>query len=205
MNPGEFEQMVAYLKVLANENRMRIIGILAEGEASVGEIAELLSLRESTVSEHLSMLRSVDLVTFRAEGNNRIYAFNPRAMHRLNQQLFDREKLAEIGEQVTDKAEVRVLRTFLDGERLTQLPTGMRRWLIVLKWLAGKFEDGRSYSEQEVNAILGRHHDDYATLRRNLVDMHFMAREKGVYWRLPRERWGTDYTGRPLIAADVRA
>ena len=35
-----------------------------------------------------------------------------------------------------------------------------------------------------MNEILSRYNEDYATLRRELVDFKFMAREKGVYWRL---------------------
>jgi hypothetical protein len=35
-----------------------------------------------------------------------------------------------------------------------------------------------------VNEIIAQHHPDYATLRRLMVDYGFMAREKGIYWRL---------------------
>ena len=42
---------------------------------------------------------------------------------------------------------------------------------------------GRSYQEPEVNEVLERYHDDYAALRRYLVDEGFLSREGGVYWR----------------------
>ena len=38
------------------------------------------------------------------------------------------------------------------------------------------------YSEKEVNEILKQYHEDYATLRRELIDMHFLDRKKGLYW-----------------------
>ena len=40
-----------------------------------------------------------------------------------------------------------------------------------------------TYPEAEVNDVLRRYHDDYAALRRYLVDEGFLTREAGVYWR----------------------
>jgi hypothetical protein len=41
------------------------------------------------------------------------------------------------------------------------------------------------YSEKQVNEILGRFHEDTAMLRRGLVEAKMMARDHGVYWRIP--------------------
>lgn len=49
--------------------------------------------------------------------------------------------------------------------------------------IAIKFEPGVRYDEREVNAIVGRFFNDYASLRRYLVDGGFLARERGEYWR----------------------
>lgn len=78
----------------------------------------------------------------------------------------------------------RVLATFLDGEgRLTRMPAKLRKRLVVLDHVAQAFELGTTYPETEVNRILLRFHDDYAALRRHLVDEGFMTRESNVYWR----------------------
>ena len=45
------------------------------------------------------------------------------------------------------------------------------------------FEIGVRYPERDVNAMLRAFHDDVATLRRYLVDEHFLSRDAGVYWR----------------------
>ncbi|MGZ3603043.1 MAG: DUF2087 domain-containing protein, partial [Ktedonobacterales bacterium] len=45
------------------------------------------------------------------------------------------------------------------------------------------FEYGRTYTEKEVNEILGRYHDDSATLRRELVGYKLLQRERAIYWR----------------------
>ena len=49
--------------------------------------------------------------------------------------------------------------------------------------------EGRRYPEAEVNAILQRRHWDSATMRREMVGWRMLAREAGVYWRLPMQQW----------------
>ena len=55
--------------------------------------------------------------------------------------------------------------------------------LIVLRWLAERFEPGRRYTEREVNDLLRASHPDHAMLRRYLVDHGLLERDHGVYWR----------------------
>lgn len=59
------EQM---LKALANRHRLMILCQLSEGERSVGELAAFLDLRDSTVSQHLALLRKDGLVATRRDG-----------------------------------------------------------------------------------------------------------------------------------------
>ncbi len=40
------------------------------------------------------------------------------------------------------------------------------------------------YSEKQVNEILAQINEDTALLRRELVELHWMARDHGVYWRI---------------------
>ncbi len=60
---------------------------------------------------------------------------------------------------------------------------------MLLKQLAEAFEEARRYREAEVNEILQRRHWDSATIRREMVGYRMLARDKGVYWRLPKEGW----------------
>ncbi|MEQ4719203.1 DUF2087 domain-containing protein [Nonomuraea sp. B19D2] len=88
---------------------------------------------------------------------------------------------AEPAEQLSE--EERVLRTFLVNGRLTTM--GMRRdkRLVVLRYIAMVFEPGVRYPEKDVNVALRAFHDDYAALRRYLVDEGLLSREANVYWR----------------------
>ena len=72
---SELERMVGsakrasdFLKALAHESRLMILCILAEGEKSVGELEDLLALRQPTVSQQLARLRADGLVSTRRDG-----------------------------------------------------------------------------------------------------------------------------------------
>lgn len=185
----DFDTLVRFFKVLGNENRLMIVGLLATGELSVREIADMLDLKEPTVSEHLTMLRELDLVSFRQQGNHRYYAFNPEPLRLLNRDILSREALASLvadRQPPTQKRDaVSVISRYLKDGRLTQIPAQRRNLLIVLAWLADQFVIGESYPEKAVNAVLQTYHDDFATLRRELVNFHFMERANGLYWRTP--------------------
>ena len=77
-----------------------------------------------------------------------------------------------------------LIKRFMPGGRLVQMPARRSKRLVVLDEVARAFEPGRRYPEQEVNFILLDMYDDYAALRRYLVDEGFLAREGGVYWRV---------------------
>lgn len=79
----------------------------------------------------------------------------------------------------------RVLSRFVDGEgRITTIPSKHTVRVGFLDWLAQDFEPGVTYPEKQVNEILLRRHDDYPALRRYLVELGFLARENGTYWRI---------------------
>ncbi len=84
---------------------------------------------------------------------------------------------------MTDTDPAEVVGRFVQDGRLVIVPTKRSKLLLVLDHLAQEFEPGRTYVETEVNAVLATYHDDYAALRRYLVDEAFLTREGGVYWR----------------------
>lgn len=68
------------LKALANRHRLIIVCQLTEKERSVGELAELLKIRDSTVSQHLALLRRDGLVAARRDGQTIWYSIgSPQA------------------------------------------------------------------------------------------------------------------------------
>ena len=63
-----------FLKTLSHESRLMILCILAEGEKSVSELEEILSLRQPTVSQQLARLRGDGLVSTRRDGKTIYYS-----------------------------------------------------------------------------------------------------------------------------------
>jgi DNA-binding transcriptional ArsR family regulator len=188
VSENELERLLNFFKVLANESRLKILGILANRECSVSDLADLLDLREPTVSHHLSKLKELDLVRMVAEGNTHIYWLNGDALARMSKDVFEPENVAALVEDVDEQSwQAKVLRTFVIDGRLAQIPAKQKKRRVILHWLASKFEPGTRYSEREVNDIIGRYHPDTASLRRDLVGWKHLQREKGTYWRVPEK------------------
>ena len=185
MTQEEFDTLLSFFKALANENRLKILGILANRECSVGELATLLCLKEPTVSHHLGRLKGLGLVSMRVDGNDHLYRLNVEALQAMNKNIFTSEKMASLVDDMEyDTWEQKVLNNFLEGDRIKAIPAGYKKRLVVLKWLVSHFEEGVKYPETEVNEIIKRHHPDYCTLRREFITNRLMERKNGVYWRI---------------------
>ena len=76
-------------------------------------------------------------------------------------------------------------RWFDNGGRLRALPAQRAKRRAVLARVAERFEAGRTYTEPEVNSLLRELFHDVAYLRRELVAEQLVARQRGVYERLP--------------------
>ncbi len=72
---------------LGDPTRESIVRLLAEGERSVGEIAERLPVSRPAVSKHLRLLEGAGLVRFRSEGNRNVYALDPDALAALRDEV----------------------------------------------------------------------------------------------------------------------
>ena len=68
------DQASDLLKALSNRHRLLIICQLIDGEHSVGDLAESLGLRDSTVSQHLALLRKDGLVSSRRDAQTIYYS-----------------------------------------------------------------------------------------------------------------------------------
>ena len=68
------EAAADFLKALANENRLLLLCLMADGEKSVSELESTLGLRQPTVSQQLARLRSDNLVSHRREGKTIYYS-----------------------------------------------------------------------------------------------------------------------------------
>lgn len=179
--------LVNIFKVLADANRLKILGLLSRQEYSGEELAAFLALKPSTVSHHLSKLAAVGLVSARAEGYYNMYQLERTAVERIRH-LFSQADLGNAADDIhADAYERKVISDFtLPDGSLKQIPAQRKKLEIILDHIVQSFELGLHYTEQQVNEVLARFHPDTASLRRELVASRLMARQGGggEYWRL---------------------
>jgi predicted transcriptional regulator len=182
------QELLNFFKALADANRLKLVGLLAQEELTVEQMAEMLDLHASTVSHHLSRLAKAGLVSARAEGYYSVYRLETSALEDMAKRLLAKETLPAVASEVDlDAYDRKVLNTFLTREgRIKDFPSQQKKLEIILRYILQAFEVGKHYSEKEVNQILSRFSDDTAGLRRDLVDFKMMAREGGGgdYWRV---------------------
>ena len=80
--PADFRKGADVFKALSNANRLLIVDALSKGERCVADLTALVGLDISTVSNHLSVLRSVGLVVDERRGTQVFYTLkNPCVMN----------------------------------------------------------------------------------------------------------------------------
>ena len=67
-------------RAVADNTRRRIIDLLAERPRSPGELADAFESCQSTISEHLGVLRRTGVVRFEERAGRRTYFLNRRAL-----------------------------------------------------------------------------------------------------------------------------
>ena len=183
-------ELLTFFKALADANRLKIVGLLAEKSYSVEELAELLKLKPSTVSHHLSRLAEAELVTVRAESYYSVYQLDKKLLEEKSRTMFSQTELSSVAAEVdVDAYDNKVVKDYLkrDGS-LKTLPARRKKLEAILRHVVKAFDVDKRYSEKRVNEILSQYHADTATLRRELVGFGLMQREGGggEYWRVEK-------------------
>lgn len=195
-----YDQLLSQLGALADANRLRMVGFLANGPLSVEQLSGHLGVGMSTTSHHLRRLSEAGLVEGRPQGHHVIYRLRPESVAALGRSLATPDTLPALALSVSQAAEQnafdrKVLRTFLGSDgRISAFPTQQKKELAILRHVLKDFEPGRRYTERQMNERLRAYSDDTARLRRGLVEHGLMAREGGggAYWRNEEAKDGPD-------------
>jgi ADP-ribose pyrophosphatase YjhB (NUDIX family) len=180
--------------MLAEPARLRVVAALALGARTVDDVGTLSGLEPREIAAALRRLQSAGLVT--AE----------KGELRLHEELFKSSARAAAPDPLpdaalsADPATAAVLRAFVRHGRITSFPVARAKRRLLLEHVAGGFEAGVRYPEHQVNDLLRAWYDDYASLRRYLVDEQLLDRQDGVYWRIG----GFVDTARPAAVATRR-
>ena len=178
-------EAILLFKCLSDKSRLQILKSLAIEDMYVERLAERLGITAATVSFHLKKLADAGAVTS--------YKSQYYMMYSLNKEIFEtsildiiREKSDEADLQAQRDAEYRqkVINAFFEYGRLKSIPAQRKKERIVLEVIAEAFEYDRIYTEREVNIIIADFHDDFCTIRRNMVGEGLLARDTSGYWRV---------------------
>ncbi|SFJ16718.1 DUF2087 domain-containing protein [Thermoflavimicrobium dichotomicum] len=194
----QLSRIVQFHKVLADPTRIRILRILANGPLHGQALAGKLGLTPPTITHHVTKLREAGLVYERRYKNTIYFHLNDQALRRDAQAIIDlvlkdQEPLERSEETMeSDRERLAVIQNFFTADgKLKQIPVKLKKKLMVLEYLVRDLKVGKKYTEQEINEYIKQFHEDYATIRRELVVHNFMYRDKGIYELNPPDLWNT--------------
>jgi len=170
----------ALVGLLAEQSRLEVVAAVVLGAATEGDVVVATGRPANAVRKALDRLVRGGLVETSPEGRLRVAVERFQQAARKAAAQRPQPRPEELG-ATADQAQV--LRNYLVDGRLSHVPAPRPKRLVVLDFLAGQFEPGRVYPEDQVNYLLGRFHADYAALRRYLVEEELLDRRDGFYWR----------------------
>jgi hypothetical protein len=182
-------EILDFIKALADADRLKIVGMLAQAPASILQIKEELSLTMREVFNHLEFLKYVNVV----HEKDGLYELSADGLENLTRRQFEGKRPANTLRPDLETERKKVLAAFLDPDgTILNIPnsrTQAVKFRIVLEYVLDAFDPGVVYSEKEVNLIIRRFNADVAGLRRDLVDAGMLARERdgSKYWRIDGE------------------
>jgi len=191
----QLEKVVNYHKALADPTRIKMLILLAEGELNGGELAERLYVTPATITHHAAKLREASLINERRDKNTIYFSLNhyfiKNSAAATEELIYRRsEEGGRTMEEKNEALRASVIRNFFTLEgRLKNIPSQLKKKLIVLEHIVSALEKGRTYSEKEMNEFIKGYHDDFATIRREFIMHQYMYRDKEVYELNPQELW----------------
>lgn len=176
------EDMIEFIRSLADARRLQVVGLLVQGPKSAADISTSLGMSAAELTRPLEMLSAAGVLRLQddmyALDEAAVEAFRVQQLHRPREYFTPPDYLSE-----QDAVIIRKLAA-PDGS-LKRLPGQLKQWMAVLRYVLPAFETGVNYTEKQVNSLLMRYHHDTAVLRRFLVDTGMLNRERdgSRYWR----------------------
>ncbi len=178
------ETVWQFFRALVDDNRIRLLGWLIEGDLTLPEIARRLGLKPNTAQRHVEYLVQLGIVAEVAGARPPAYHFSREALTAMARETLARAPNLTAAELDMSTFNRKVITDFTNPDgSLKSLPAQEKKFMIILYYLIDKFLPDVDYTEREVVEILRRFHPDTATLRRALVDNGLMERKNNIYRR----------------------
>jgi hypothetical protein len=176
-------EVLDFVKAMASAERLRVVGVLARGQATQAEIAEQLHIPVRDVFNHLAFLVHVGVISEK----DGVYELDEKAIETLARGQFEGKRPIYEAKEEKQEDVRKVLKSYLNADgTIKQTPQEGKKLLVILNYVLPAFAFDATYTEKEVNTILRRFHVDTASLRRAFIDHGFLARESDgtKYWRV---------------------
>ena len=190
------EELMRFFKAFVDVERLKLVGVLAKGHASIQELANQVEMSPSEVLHHMEQLCETGLVIPQMDGEQEVYELATKTLEEMAKRQFTRVKKSDssqinqriIPEDFTEE-ERKVLMNYThpNGE-VKQIPLQQRKQLILLRYVLHhvlqSLKPGKHYTEKEINEMIKRFHPDAAFFRRSFVDSGHLYRytDGSAYW-----------------------
>lgn len=176
-------EAIKLFKCLSDKSRLQILKSLTIEDMDVERLAERLDLTPATISFHLKKLSEAGAVISYKKQYYTMYSLCKDVfMARIIDIISEKSDEAALQQQRDADYRKRVIDAFFEYGKLKSIPAQRKKERIILEEIAKAFEPGRIYSEREVNIIIADFHDDFCTIRRDMIGEKIMDRENGRYW-----------------------
>ncbi|MCT4597117.1 MAG: DUF2087 domain-containing protein [Vallitalea sp.] len=166
-----------------------VLTLMSQG-LSDKEVATKLSVAQSTIRNHRYKLRQKEKQAkiFLAMMELLSKSTNKKISKLEKEVICDPHKTATALDDrynITDKDRKNTIKNYMNEEgALKTYPAKAKKKIIILQEITKNFSKGKTYSEKELNRILKRIYEDYATIRRALIEYGFIERTNDCksYW-----------------------
>ena len=174
---------IKLFKCLAAKSRLQILKSLTVEDMYVERLAERLGLTPATISFHLKKLEDAKAVTSYKEQYYTMYSICKEVfMTNIIDIINEESEVIDEQKQREDAYREKVIKTFFEYGRLKSIPAQRKKQRICLEEIAKAFEFGKEYDEKAVNEIILQFHDDFCTIRRDMISEHIMEREGNIFF-----------------------
>lgn len=169
-------------KCLADKSRMRILKSLTIEDMYVERLAERLGITPATVSFHLKKLEEAGAVTSYKDQYYTMYSLCKDFFKISILEILKEESDTSREQEERDRNyRKKVIDSFFEYGKLKSIPAQRKKERIILEEIARSFEKEKEYSEREINIMIADFHDDFCTIRRDMISEGLLERNGNTY------------------------
>lgn len=179
------QEAIKLFKCLADKSRIQILKSLIQEDMYVERLAQRLNLTPPTISFHLKKLEDAGAVTARKDQYYTMYAINKAIFQTTMIDILKEESSEKEEQQERDEIyRKKVIESFFAYGKLKSIPSQRKKERIVLEEIAKAFDIEKEYTEREVNILIADFHDDFCTIRRDMISEGIFERKEMKYKRI---------------------